>query len=561
MPRRNNRKPLILASLRNGGDPIKIAAEFNVVPSYVYRLDKQRRLAEKGISIVKIANADLMTADSAEGVIIGGAPVHKPTGDLFRQLSVSSLIRHGGDIAEDYLREFQGTRGIQIYREMGNDPVIAATLSAVKMTLRRVRWFAQAGTDKQNEAKDFLDEAMSDMSLSWSDFIDQALSMLQYGFAPFETVYKIRRGSGLRPGSKTSRSRYDDGRIGWKKFAFIGQDTLAPGRGWIFDDKDGSLRGLNQQPPPGAIMTAGYKPISVPIDKMVLFRTTSERDNPQGKSILRPMYSSYFYKRNLEEVEAISAERMGAGFPLFYLGDDVTKGTASDTDIQEFRKMSRNIRVDEQMGLVIPFAKMGEGAREGMGVRFELVSPPSRGNINFGEIIQRHEKRMAMVGLAQFVFLGMEQMGSQALAQETTDFFQLAVAAWADSIKDTLNRFLVDPLFMLNPEFPIDDHPIIDHTDISTPDLKTVGDYINKTVGAQVITPDDNLEESLRRIAGFPEKDEESARRVMNEIDGEGGQRISRKEKAKPANQRNQNPSAEKPQQPDEPQARKPMKA
>jgi|SRR3990167_2887701 len=549
--RKNNRQPAILEALDKGGDPPIIAQDFSVTPSYVYRLDKQRRNRKR--------SADIM----ADG--IPGAPIIKPIGDLFTQRSVSALIRHGGDVAEDYLRELNGYRAVQLYKEMGNNPIVAATLSAMKMTLRRVKWFAVSENDKQStEAKDFLDQCMHDMSLSWSDFIDQGMSMLQYGFAPFESVYKIRRGPGLRPGPRTPRSRYSDGRIGWKKFAFIGQDTLAQGNAWIFDEKDGSLRGLNQRPPIGGTFIS-QSVIPIPIEKMILFRTTTERDNPEGRSVLRAMYSSWYYAKNLEEIEAIATERMGAGFPTFYLGDDVSKGNTSDAEIQEYRRMGRNIRIDEQMSLVIPHKKMGTGnSQNDNGVLFEFTAPPMRSAVDFGAIIQRHEKRMAMVGLAQFIHLGMDQQGSQALATVTTDFFQLAVAAWADSIKDTINRFLVDPLFMLNPEFGVEDHPIVDHSDISTPDLKVVGDYINKTVGAQVITPDDKLEESVRRIAGFPSKDEASERRVMNEVTGSGGQRVARGEKAIPAdavNQRNQNPTAEKPQEPAKPEVKKPARA
>ena len=110
-------------------------------------------------------------------------------GDLFVQKSASALIRHGGDIAEDYLRELNGYSATQLYKEMGNNPVIAATLSAIKMTLRRVKWFASAENDKQDdEAKDYLESCIHDMSVSFSDHIDQALSMMQYGFAPFEVV-------------------------------------------------------------------------------------------------------------------------------------------------------------------------------------------------------------------------------------------------------------------------------------------------------------------------------------------------------------------------------------
>src|SRR3990167_9209445 len=101
MPRKNNRKPAILKDLKDGVDPIVIAPRYGVTPSYVYRLGKLQRTEDK-----------FEHRDTA-----AGAPVRIPTGDLFNQRSVSSLFRHGNDIAEDYLREFQGNRGVQIYKE------------------------------------------------------------------------------------------------------------------------------------------------------------------------------------------------------------------------------------------------------------------------------------------------------------------------------------------------------------------------------------------------------------------------------------------------------------
>lgn len=552
MPRKN-RKPEIITALSDPrSDPIKVAEQFGVTPSYVYHLDKKRREG--------FANAN-KTVD-----------YKLPTGATFKELSVSSLRRHGGDVAEEYLRELQGQRGIQLYKEMGNDPVIAAVIQAIKMTLRRVQWYAVAPKSGREDEVDFLNQCMDDMSLTFADFIDQSLSMLQYGFSPFETIYKPRKGHKPRPGPKLPTSRFDDNKIGWRKFALIGQDTLAPGQNWIWDEDDGSLKGLNQMPPVGTIypLPGRQMVISIPIEKMILFRTTTEKGNPEGRSLLRAMYPAWYYAKNLQEIEAISAERTGAGFPVFYLGDDISKSTAADAEISEYRKAGRNLRVDEQMSLVIPHAKMGSGAREGTGVLFEFAAPPVNSRLDFGKIIERYEKRIAMVGLAQFIHLGMGQLGSQGLAQVTTDFFQLAVSAWADSIRDTINRFAVMPLLQLN-SMNVEEPVIIEHGNVAPPDLKVIADYINKTVGAKAIEPDELLEDNLRKIGGFPEKDNETVRPVMVEVSGDGGTRTDRTGKTQvglkqnqnpPANnQRNQNPRSEKPQEPEQPEARKPMRA
>ena len=106
MPRKNNRKPEIIAALsKQGADPIKVASDFSVTPSYVYHLDKKRR---EGFA--------------AKPVVVTSQP--SVSGPLFKQFSVSSLKRHGGDVAEEYLRELQSIQGIQLYKEMGNNAVI-----------------------------------------------------------------------------------------------------------------------------------------------------------------------------------------------------------------------------------------------------------------------------------------------------------------------------------------------------------------------------------------------------------------------------------------------------
>lgn len=544
MPRKSKKPAIIEALSLKGADPIKVADTFGVQRSYVYHLDKKRRLG---------ANPP-----SPEGFSTPSSPL--PQGSLFSQESTSSLRRYGGSIAEEYLRELQGYQGVQMYKEMGNHPIVAAVLQAIKMTIRRIQWHAVAPSSGREEEVDFLNQCMGDMEHTFSDFIDEALSMLQFGYAPFEKVLKLRKGNNDRPGPKLPPSRFSDGKIGWKKFVLIGQDTLSQGNAWIYDMYTGDTLGLNQQPPPGGIIL-GIKqiPIPIPLDKLVLFRTTSYKNNPEGISILRPMYRPYYYSTNLEEVEAIALERMGAGFPVIYLGDDISKG-ANDakSEIHEYRKIVRNIRVDEQMGLVIPHPKMGSGAREGQGVLLEFANAQGNSNVNFGEVIERHEKRMAMVGLAQFIHLGMGQFGGGNLADVTTDFFQLAVSAWADSIRDTINRSAVIPLLALN-KMNIQDPVMIEHTSVGNPDLKVVGDYINQTVGARVIEPDDQLEDAVRRLAGLPEKDPTTTRLVMSEIDGDGGLRKDRDQKNDsldgndsptgdaPPNQRNMRPKAKSP--------------
>ena len=495
----------IMQALSDGEPRTEVARRFNLSYSQTFRAEK----AAQRISTFAVNDTGSAGLDTAAD---NTAPVN-----LMQQIGATGLKRYGGVVDDEYERALKTlTKRVALFREMGDDPNVAAMLQATKMTLRRVSWYAETDgvTDVDKQAKDFLQSCLDDMSSSFTDVVDQALGMLQYGFAPAELVYKKRMGqdpgccmvtdpaTGAEAEFQLAHSKYDDGRIGWRKWLFMAPESLSPGSEWEFDES-GGIQGINQTPPPS------YQARFIPIDKAVLFRTTAEKNNPEGRSVLRAMWPAYYMYRNLQEIEAISDERMGAGFPVFYLGSDVPKDPNNPaSDMYQFKNIVRNVRVDEQMGLVVPYAKMGGGAAEGKGVLFELVSPPSRGVVDMNQVITRYEQRAMMVGLAQFVHLGMNSVGARALGETSLDFFTLAVSAWADSLADTINRFAVDRLMRLNYFEGLTVNPHIAHESVMRNGLAEVATYINTLMQAQVLTPGPELEKYVRELADLPPKPE-----------------------------------------------------
>lgn len=419
---------------------------------------------------------------------------------LYSQVATSGLTRYGGSVEEEFQRELQGDGGAKLYTEMATYPVIAAVLLAFRMSTRFVTWFVEPASDGDADkaAAEFVEQCMADMSQSWDEIVSQVFTMLQFGYSVCETVYKKRLGQNPRKYVKDpARSRFDDGRVGWRRWQFMSPKSLTVGNQWDFDEQ-GRVQGVRQSPPPD------YVERYIPMEKALLFRTVVDWDNPEGLSLLRAMYSSWYYATNLSEVEAIGAERLGTGLPVVYLGHDTTT-EGSDSDYELAIDMVRNVRTDEQMGIVIPHPKMGSGASEDAGMLFELISPPSRGFVDFNEIITRYEQRMTMSALTQFIFLGMAKVGTEALAGEVIDFYQTAVSAWADAVAGIANRFAIPRLIALNP-FDLEALPQLKHTEFSVPDLESISSYINNLVGAQVLLPYPELEAHLIQLAGLPEK-------------------------------------------------------
>lgn len=143
--------------------------------------------------------------------------------------------RYGGFFYEEFLKELQGRKGVETYREMAdNDDVIGAILFAIEMLIRQTSWTIQPGGPESadEEAAEFIESCMDDMQDTWTDTISEILSFLTYGWSYHEIVYKRRCGK-----NRDSRlnSKYDDGLIGWAKLPIRAQETLYQ---WEYDDND-----------------------------------------------------------------------------------------------------------------------------------------------------------------------------------------------------------------------------------------------------------------------------------------------------------------------------------
>jgi DNA-binding phage protein len=422
----------------------------------------------------------------------------------YSEFGVTGLNRFGGSVREDYNRTWQNLLTmVPLVKEMLDHPIVGATMFAVEMYIRTAEWsVVPSGDGAQDEAaRKFLEECMGDMSHTFAEHITQALSMLSYGFAPFEICYKKRQGD-----EGTHLSQYDDGRIGWRKFAFRSQDTLSPGHEWEFD-KNGGIKGMYQK-------HQWDKPeVFIPIEKMILYRTTAAKNNPQGRSALRAAYMAWYYAKNFAEIEGISAERMGGGLPVIYLGEGTSKaGTRSDFDFA--KSVVRDVRSDEQAGIVFPYQKQGQ---DGRGVLFELVSPPAKGVVDFNRAIMRYNQQISQTLLAQFIFLGLTEYGTQSLAVELTDLFADAMSGWLTVVTDVLNRYIVPRLFKFN-TFNVEILPKVTASPTQDADVEKVLNAITLAVGAGVLLPDEGVERHVRGMLEFPQRGDPDAGQILSEL-------------------------------------------
>jgi hypothetical protein len=247
---------------------------------------------------------------------------------------------------------------------------------------------------------------------------------------------------------------------------------------------------------------------TIPIEKSLHFVTKKRKNNPEGKSILRNAYRSWYFKKNIQNIEGIGMERDLAGLPVIWCPPNLLSKDASAEDkaiLETLKKIVTSVKRDEQEGIIMPMAYDEQNNKM---FDFSLMSSGGTRQFDTSAIIQRYDRGMATSVLADFILLGHEKVGSFALASSKTHMFSVAIGAWLDSIADVFNRYAIPRLFKLN-SFPVDiELPKIVHGDIETVDLNELGSFIGQMSGAgAALFPDEELENHLRRQAGLPMSD------------------------------------------------------
>ena len=423
---------------------------------------------------------------------VAGVPAYKEIGS-------SGLRQSGGYIYEEFLKKLQWPFAGEIYQEMSsNDPVITAVLFCCRMLLRDVTWKVLPCSDAQAdiECAEFVHSCMDDMSETWSDFVDEMMSYFTYGFSLHEIVYKKRLGPN-KQGSKNSR--YNDGRIGWRKLPGRRQTTLT---NWEFDDA-GGLRGVWQ--------LQGGKRVFLPIERCLLFKTGNSNGNPEGVSFLRGAYRPWYFKKHIEEVEGIGIERDLAGLPVIWAPEGLDLDNKQDPKAIEARntaiKLVTSIRRDRNDGVVMS-----------NGWDLKLLSTGGTRQFDTNAIINRYDQRIAITLLADIIMLGADKVGSFALAKVKQSLLATALDAQLANVCSILNRYAVPRLIGLNTFPGITGFPQFKCESVVAPDLNELGTFISKLSGAQMpLFPDLDLENYIRDLAGFPTTTEEAECRSKQE--------------------------------------------
>ena len=367
--------------------------------------------------------------------------------DVLEEEGYTGLDEQSGYINEERINALRGSNGMRTYREMAeNDSTIGAILFTLKSLIKGAKWMVQPYEDTPLDQKnaDFVEECFGDMRFSMQDTIEEALNFLEYGFSVGEIVFKKRNGEQL---SKTRSSKYNDKKIGIAKIAGRDQWSITQGKwhyGLAVDGTEDEVIGFRQQ-------TISGQTADVNINNCLHLRTTVVKDNPEGKSILRNGYRSWFYKTKIENIEAIGVERDLAGLPVATIPASWMSKDADENSkalYAAMKKIVKNIRNDEQASLVLPFVPDEHGNNT---IKLELMNSGGKRQFQTGEIIRRYDTGILMSVIMDFLMLGTSGGGgSYALAYTKADIFTQALRAWVNIVEDGFNTQVIPKLMNIN---------------------------------------------------------------------------------------------------------------
>jgi len=447
--------------------------------------------------------------DIAEGDQIPGQDVPRETdweGNLEIEYGRTGLKRSAGYITEEFLPQLMGRKAIKVIREMSdNDPIIGALLLAIKRLIAGADWPIEPGSNSSEDRQiaQFIEECRDDMAQSWASFVLELLSSLEYGWSWHEINWKRRLGPWYsnEENDDLHRSAFDDGKIGIADLPIRAQESW---QRWIFHaNGSGKVIGLVQMPAPD------YQMRVIPRSKSLLFRPTVHKNNPEGRSILRNAYRPWFYKKRMEESEAIGVDRDLVGVPMAEVPEallDAKPGTEEWKKLSAYKKLVVGIRRDERSGLVWPTRYDAKGNPL---YKFSLLTSGGSRQFDTNGIITRYEARILMTVLADFLLVGHEGVGTYNMHSDKTGLFKTICDSILKLIADELNRQLIPRLLRVNGLKPRL-LPKFRPTSVDNPNLTELAAFMQGMAALGVTWfPDPKMEKYIRTAADLPQLDPE----------------------------------------------------
>ena len=428
----------------------------------------------------------------------------------FHEMGSSGALDLSGAVInhDDIPFELTGQQGRRVFSKMGRNSTVACTLFTISKLLARASWRTYPALPDDKEAQEyaeFFESLRGDMMYSWDHFITNVATCIQYGWSAFEVVLK-RRTQQFKNGRLTSK--YNDGKIGIKNISFRPQNTL---ESWEVDEKSGELTGMVQN----TCGVAGGGRVTIPAERLLIFRAGQDGDSPEGRSCLVGAYEDWVYLKVINRAESWGIERELSGLPVMYLPAKLIEDAQGETPdpgavaaLNAYQKLVRDVRLNQQSGVILP----SDTFRSDDGTistvpqyQLTLLSNTGQRQIDVNKAAERKQGNIARCILADFLLMGTSgKTGSYALGTTRYDLFATALDGWNEQWAEVMNNHLI-PLIAYYNGMNMEKLPKYHAESVKPVDIQTLVDTLmNYTYAGGTILPNSSVDKVILSKLGIP---------------------------------------------------------
>lgn len=393
-----------------------------------------------------------------------------------------------GKLEEDISRLWKGKKKKDFIAEMKqNDPYVNAWINAKNAIALKPDWVIKAKDTRENNEKakemaELIENMLfKDMATSFNSFVLNSMTMAEYGFAVSEIVLKKRNGKTDNP---MTSSLYDDGLFGIAKLSPRWQNSIIK---WDIDD-NGNIENVYQR---GDL---ALDEVKIPYKKVLHFVMNGYNGNPEGESVLRGTFSSYYYKKNIERIQRETFERGFTGIfdiqvPARYMSKKTSpEGAEVKRNLEAFMK---NVKQGKEAGIIRPYSK---------DFVIELIEGKTGTGLDPDKMIERYNTEIVMCLLSDS-FMGQSKVYQSKDGSGTkTKLYKSFIGIILDEIKEQINRKLIPLIFEVN-NLDTDLMPYLDYGNLDDLDLQAVSWFIQSVAKncGPLLTPTYDLNNYLLR--------------------------------------------------------------
>lgn len=417
-------------------------------------------------------------------------------------LGAGGTAVYGGYVVErdKNTRLVGAQRWVTFSELLTNISIVAASVRYYLGLIGKANWTVEAAKDSGAEGEriaELVDSIIHEMQTPWHRVVRRAAMYRIHGFSIQEWT-AIRR---------------EDGAIGFVDVEPRPQFTITQ---WDLDES-GTVHGVIQQSP------QSQSDIYLPRKKLVYVVDDSITDSPEGLGFMRHVAPVAQRLQLYEKLEAFGFETDLRGVPVgkapyAFLRSLVESGSITQEQMNAALKPMEDMikghvkdPSNAPLGIVIDslaYASQDESATPS-GVphwSLDLLQGSNNTQADVALAIQRLTRELARIMGTEGILLGESGSGSLAMARDKSESFALIVDGALVDVAWSLNKDLVEPLFLLNGWDPKLKPRLVPEKIQHRQVTEVTNALVDLAQAGGTLAPDDPAINVVRTLLGLPEQ-------------------------------------------------------